>query len=105
MREAGLVPADNTVVVSLDSWNYGRRYMRCVVPPDLRPEEGEFSFVAGLEVVVAHPASTAIERRNALLRELLKCRPVTLLVFTMGEVIRMTWIKSRAVGIELEEFQ
>lgn len=101
-----MVPGNNVIVVSLDTWQYGKAYSRCVVPPDLDPAELDLCFVAALDVIlVFEPQRTAIERRDALIRELLKCRPTTLRVCAMGDVIRWTWIKSRAVGIELEEFR
>jgi len=106
MREQGLVPANGMCVVSLDSWDYGRAYARCVVTPDLHPGELNFAFVAAIDVVLVHvPTLTTIARRDAFIRELLKCRPTTLRVCAVADVMTWTWIKSRRVGVELEEFK
>ena len=105
MREAGLVPANETIVVGLDTWNYGRAFARCVIPPDLEPADCNLAFVAGLDVIVVYePARTMPERRAALVRELLRMNPTTLRTVAMGDPIEWKWVKSRAVGIELTEF-
>jgi len=106
MREAGLVPANGVIVVSLDTWQYGRAYSRCVVPPELDPQEVDMRFVAGLDVIIVwEPARTALARHDALIHALLRCRPATLLVCAMGDVVQWLWIKSRRLGIELEQFK
>jgi len=106
MREAGLVPSDGLIVVSLDSWNYGKRYARCVVPADLDPTTLNFAFVAGLDVFLVYDrAQTVLERRDAVIRQLLRYRAATLRAVGMGDPCEWSIIKSRAVGIELKEFQ
>lgn len=106
LREQGLIPADGMCIVSLDSWAYGKGRARVVVTPDVEPDSLDFSFTAAIDVTLVHvPTLTSIERRDACIRALLRCNPTRLLVCTISDVIKLTWIKSRSVGIELEEFQ
>lgn len=106
MRKAGLVPGNNTVVVSLDSWDWGKAYARVVVPPEIDPSQLDFCFVAGLDVVVVcDPSRTPLERRDALARAILPYQPTTLRVVLMGDPVQWIWIKSRAVGVELDKFK
>jgi hypothetical protein len=105
MREAGLVPADGMCVVSLDSWQYGKGRSRVVITADLDPEQINFAFVAGIDATIIHdPCITSTDRRNACIRALLRFNPTRLLVCTLGDVTRLQWIKSKAVGVELAEF-
>lgn len=104
LRRKGLVPKGR-VIVSLDSWDYGKRYARVVVPPDVDPAALDFSFLAGLDVeIVWSPYLTTVERRNAAIRAILQRSPERLLMWVIGTVTRLVWIKSKDVGIELAEF-
>lgn len=106
MRRSGLVPADNQVIIALDSWDYAKTRARVVIPPELDPDVCDLAFVAALDVVIiCDRARTTTIRRDALVRAVLRCNPITLRVLAMGDPVEWTWIKSRAVGIELEEFR
>ena len=104
LRLRQLVPAKQ-IIVSLDSWEYGKSYPRVVLPPDLEPATCNFDFLAALDVVlVLDPTLTSLARRDAVLRELLACDPASLRCFEMTDPVRVTWVKSRARGIELSEY-
>jgi hypothetical protein len=105
MRQQGLAPAGPYVVISLDSWRWGRAYARVVIPPDLDPEDVNFAFVAGLDVVlVLDRGTTTPLRRDAAVKQLLACNPASLRVLEIDRPIRWTWIKSRRHGVELPEY-
>jgi len=106
LREQNMVPSNNLVIVSLDSWDYGKRYARVVVPADLDPAILNFAFVAGLDVFLVYDgARTTLERRDAVIRQLLRNRAATLRCLAMGDPCEWKWITSRGIGIELREFQ
>jgi hypothetical protein len=105
LRERGLIPVGR-MFVALDTWSHGKSYARVVVTPDLDPSELDFTFLAGLDVeLVWLPEVTSVERRDAAIRAILRCLPERLMLWTAGgDVPRLTWIKSNAVGVELQEF-
>ena len=108
-RRRGLVPPRPHVVVCLDGWDWGKKYYlrsRVVVPPDLDPRNTDFRFVAGLDVVLIYdPEITRPERVDATVGELLPCLPASLRTLAVGDpVCEITFVKSRAVGIELDSY-
>lgn len=104
LRLRGMVPTSQ-IVVSLDTWNYGRAFAQVVIPPELDPSILNFDFIAGLDcVVVRDPEITAEDRRDAVLRELLANDPASLRCIDLGDPVRWLWVKSRQVGIELTAY-
>ena len=109
LRERGLVPAPHRwfghVVVCLDAWDLAQNFTRVVVPTDCDPAALNFSFVAGLDVVMAYaPSKTLIARRDATIAQLLKFLPVSLRVVDMDAPNLGFWVKSRKHGLERVEY-
>jgi hypothetical protein len=105
LRRRGLVPNPPEVRVAIDSWEWARGRTRVVIAPDADPSTLDFSFVAGLDVLVGWwPAITARERRDAAIRSILRGLPRRLLVLQYGQEPAILWVKSQSVGIELAEF-
>ena len=118
IRQCGIVPPGPYVVVCLDSWDWGKKFDRCVVTPDLDPAQTDFKFVAGLDVVLIFDRHiTSPDRVDATIRELLQCLPISLRTLSASSTVtrdaagvfedvhELRWIKSRAAGIELEQYK
>lgn len=106
-RRRGLVPPGPYIFVCLDGWNWFKGFSRVVVPPDLDPRNTDFRFVAGLDVVLRYdPEITMPERVDATVLELLPCLPTSLRTLVVGDpVCEFAYVKSRALGIELEKYR
>ena len=104
IRRAGQVPAYYMTVIALDDWNIACLFPRVIVTEDADPALLDFSMLAGLDVTIAWmPTRTTIERRNAVIREVMKIDPASLRAFDLDNV-NVLWVKSRAHGIECKEF-
>jgi hypothetical protein len=104
LRRRGFVPG-RTVVVSLDSWRYGKLYQRLVVPDDLDPQVVDFRMIAGLDVFVAwSSARTRVDRRDSLIRALVRCLPRFLWCCDIAAPQESFIVVSRARGLELPEY-
>jgi hypothetical protein len=104
LRRRGLVPG-RTVIVSLDSWRWGKAYPRLVVPEDLDPAEIDFSMIAGIETFVVWSSKiSTIARRDALIRALVRCAPCFLWACDVAATEESFIVISRAKGLELPEY-
>lgn len=105
LRRKGLVP-QGRVVVALDTWNYGKRYARVVVTPELEPGDLDFHFLAGLDLVelVWLPTKTSKDRRDATIRAILAANPQRMVMHVIGDPAELVWIKSKLVGVERAEY-
>lgn len=104
LRRRGLVPG-RPVVVSLDSWRWGKAYPRLVVPADLEPEVADFSAIAGIDCFLAWSSkNTTIARRDSIIRALVRCAPCFLWSCDMAAPEESFIVISRARGLELPEY-
>lgn len=104
LRRKGLVP-DRWVVISLDSWQWGRGFQRVVLPADLDPQETDFSGLAALDVALVWSSRiTAIKRRDETIRALVSVLPSFLWAIDVDEPEAAVFVISRARGLELPEY-
>lgn len=104
LRRRGLVP-DRTVVVSLDSWEWGKSYPRLVVPPELDPSGADFSMLAAITCFVAWSSRrTPIARRESLVRAIARVRPSSLWVCDISAPHEAFFVISLSRGIERPEY-
>lgn len=104
LRHQGLVPK-NGVSVALDNWKLGPFGFRLVIPKDSDPLALDFTGVAGLDVILHVDSRISdVERRNAAARAILDCDPAVLIELDFNRPSDARFIKSRALGIELQEF-
>jgi hypothetical protein len=104
LRRRGLVPG-RPVVISLDSWHFGRAYPRLVIPGELDPAQIDLSMVAGIDTFVAWSSRiSTIARRDALIRALVRCGPCFLWACDIAAPEESFIVISRARGLELPEY-
>jgi hypothetical protein len=105
LRQQGLVPDPPEIIVCLDSWKWARGRARVVVAYDQEPGDLDLSFVAGLDVrVVYRPWITFTGRRDALIRNLVRCGPTRLYVHDQDNPRNDFWVISQLVGLERQEY-
>ena len=103
MRRTGRVPLHITVV-ALDDWRLGCWFPRIVVPKNTDATQLDFSMLAALDVTLAwRPCITSVDRRDAVIREVMKIGPASLRAFDL-ENRDVLWVRSRALGLEREEY-
>lgn len=104
IRLADQVPACYMTVIALDDWHIAGLFPRVIVTEDADPALLDFSMLAGLDVTIAWmPTRTTIDRRNAVIKEVMKIDPASLRAFDLDNV-NVLWVKSHAHGIECKEF-
>ena len=104
LRLRGLVPA-RAVVVSLDCWDWGIGSPRLVVPPDMVPEQTDFSMLAAIDIFLAWSSTiTPIERRDAVVRAIARCAPSYLWVLDIAAPEDAFFVISRTRGVERPEY-
>ncbi len=110
LRERGMVPERGWclahVLIVLDSWNVAARRWRLVVSrADDDPAGLDFAGCAGLDCILIHDSRiTAPDRLKAAIWAVLRGSPSSLATFDVLEPHKVRIIKSRAIGIELQEF-
>jgi len=109
LRRQGLVPergfCNAHVIVCLDCWDIARNRCRLVVARDADPLSLDFMAVAGLDVLVAVNSTMSDQaRRDATVRAILTGNPASLYELDARAPHQGRFIKSRALGIELQEF-
>jgi len=106
LRLRGLVPG-RTVVVSLDSWRWGRAFCfyQLVISAELNPLETDFCMIAGLDTILAWSSRvTTIARRDAVIRSVARSMPLSLWVVDMVAPEESFFVASRSRGIERPEY-
>jgi hypothetical protein len=78
LRNQGKIPSKILMIVF--SWNLARAYPRIIIPEDTRPNETEFSYLAGIPVQIIFSEKEA-HRVNELAQEILKVQPSFLATF------------------------
>lgn len=109
LRQQGMRPKSNTVIVRLDCWPAGDRplsvrWPQVVCPPHALPASLDFCFLADLEVVVAYWRSKSEPSRlKSLLRCILTADPRILIVLDMeaADGTRAWFVKSMSNGLEV----
>lgn len=112
LRLQGAVPARHTglgcsVMVCLDSWEWGRSQLwyRLVITLEQDPAELDFSMCAGLHtILVSSSARSPIARRDVAIRRLLAAQVASLRVVDMAEPSLGFFVKTEARGIERLEY-
>jgi len=110
VRERDMVPvrgfANAHVIVCLDTWSLARNRWRLVIDRQDDPLGLDFVGVAGLDVLlVVDSGLSDTTRRDAAARAILRGLPKSLIELDVRAPHRLRFIKSRAVGIELEQFK
>jgi hypothetical protein len=107
MRRNGLVPNPPQVNVCLDCWDWSNKgqYPRVVVSRDDDPASVDFRFLAGLDTVLLYsPFITRAERRDALIRNLVRSSPSRLVVIDIDSKNAPFIVVSVQVGLERREY-
>jgi hypothetical protein len=105
LRKRGLVP-DRDLVISTDSWKWGIGCPRVVFPQDLDADAADLRFVAGIPCFLAWGSSkTTIERRDAIIRQIVRCKPSRLWCCDMEMPSESFFVITKAKGLEREEFK
>ncbi len=109
-RFQGLVPTPHPffghIVISLDDWKLATRFPpnRMVVFKDLDPDSVDFRMCAGLDIVLAWSLRrTPLARRDATIRAIMRCRPVSLRIVDMDAPREGFWVLSHGRGLERPE--
>lgn len=106
LRRRGYVPKTEHVHVALDNWNWARaRPWRLVVPTDADPEGLDWALVAALDVwLLWSPIVTRLDRRDAVLRGIMRAAPRQLWVLDMVEPGSSFFVVSRLHGVMRPEY-
>jgi hypothetical protein len=77
-----------------------------VVPQDLDADAADFRAIAGIDCFLAWGSSkTTLERRDAIIKSIVKCEPVFLWVCDMEMPSESFFVVTRKNGLEREEFK
>lgn len=106
-RRKGLVPNPPECYVCLDNWKWRKSRTRVVVAPEHDPAALDYSMLAALDVFALYDRRvSAVDRRDALLRALVRANPQRIIVLDMDpdNVAPLFFVKSAAVGVERQEY-
>ena len=105
MRQRGLIPYPPEIRVCLDSWDWDKAHHRVVVSRSHDAGGLDYRFVAGLDVVMKYsPWISFKDRRDALIRALVRCNPTRLYVLAVDAPNQCFFVISQAVGLERTEY-